>query len=296
MASMPRGFALLALLFLLPGTTGAQPPRWAGIVQKIDGKWDLLNEKGERVRELKLYLPVPEGAKVKITAPSGRANGYLKIAFRNGTYFEACCGGLVSCQRRGDCGEAISLPQETKASSLSRLLVFAGDLLFGEPERYLVPAIGGRAGGAALPAQDILLADGIVGAAETVELGNLLRLNPKSNAPARECFLEASPIIEGIPGTPVGKPAKVEWVGESAKVNLPLTPGLFRLAVWRPEDGKLAPSEEDIWVLAIDSGRLATARQEFATASSMEEGLEPAFVGALLRAYLHRMAGNLERK
>ena len=295
---MLRRIGLFVLFILLAAPAVAQTERWVGIVQKIEGRWEFLNEKNEKIRDIKLYLPVPAGAKIKIIGASGRANGYVKIAFRNGTFFEACCSGLMSCPRRTDCGEPIALPQESNPTALSRLMALASDFLAGGPEKYLVNTVGVRSSGAAAPAPDLVIADGILSADQgTLNLGPLVQRNPDGDwASGKVYFVEIGPIVDGGAGAPVSKPVRIDWKDGEAQIESFMKPGLYRLAILRSEAGKLEPTDEDLWVLLAGKEKLADLQQQFTALSPSREGLDPALAGALFRAFLQKLAADQERQ
>jgi hypothetical protein len=256
----------------------AKPDEWIGIVQDVEGKWDLFAKDGTKT-QIKNYLPVPSPAWVKITEQPGLALGRLTIALKDGSLFSRCCS--PTCPRRdSDCGERIEIkynrmPQEPWGPFLEQI----GALLSRGPERF-TPVISGRAVN-----PPTVSPDGVFVAVEdSLDVNKVLL----GTADALQGQTSWASITRLRDGEPTGTAVRAR-LGEGSS-PIPLKPGLYQFSVWigssRPTDSGL-----NTWTLIVRSKK-DEAISKYESLVEATSGLDLAVAGALRRAYLSVLARN----
>lgn len=273
---------LTSMLFLgaAISTFGVQ---WIGVVEEINGQWDLV-EKGKSVsKAVSRGMAVPQGAGFRIRAPRGKASGYLRIGMSDGKKEEFCCAG-TRCKLRTDCGELMTIPVPAPRGAMERLLQEVGQLLFSAPAKYQRPAIGGRG------ADEISAKDGVAAlpVAGVLELNDLLE-RTGSGTGGGQFGLDIDPVK--APCT--SGAARIMWrLGRLGAVNVKdLAAGVHRLHVCETGATKVA----DLWVLLVAQKELGSYRDRFLSATSEMKRAEiaPDAAAAIGRAYLEKLGQDM---
>jgi hypothetical protein len=264
----------------------AQSGNWLGIVQEVEGKWDLLDSGGRRIGGVRMYLAIPDGSSVKIADQSGRASGRLTIALKDGSAFIRCCS--ASCKTRdNDCNEAVRVQMRDTPhrAPWADLFERIGALLSRAPERFPVPAIGGRSIVGASLMKELLLVDGVFVASEDSLDANAI-IRPTADARRdRTYWIKVAKLNDGQPVEDNTAPIRFD----AFRSHNPITigPGLYQFSLLTGANP--INSGLNAWALLVRSGE-DPAISSYASLVKATDALDFDTAGMLRRAYLTELS------